>query len=112
MKIRSLVAVVLVCALCFTLCACGISKDEAVGTWSGSYSYEGNAFSVAFVLSADGEYTKLMYKNGAYYKAESGTGEIEGGDVLLHENGNEGVSTIYKYKGDALVNNDHKYYKK
>ena len=31
--------------------------------------------------------------------------------VLLHENGDLGGSTPYKYKNGALVNNDHEFYK-
>ena len=113
MKIaKKLISIVLVCLLCLSLCACGISEDKAVGTWTGSYVYNGNSFSVAFILNADGNYSYASYKNGSFNKAESGTWEIKGGKVILHENGNVGISTKYKYKGGALVNNDHQFYKK
>jgi hypothetical protein len=110
-KYQSLIAVVLLVALSLSLCACGISREEAIGAWSGTYVYNGNTFSVAFVLSADGNYAKTSYKNGDFNKAETGTWEIDGGKVVLHENGNTGHSVVYKYQGDALVNNDHKFYK-
>ena len=111
MKLKSLTAVLLACVLCFVLCACGISKEEAVGTWSGTYTYDGNSFAVAFVLSEEGEYGKAVYKNGSLSSSESGTWEIDGGDVVLHEDGNVGVSTVYEFNGEALVNNDHEFYK-
>ena len=110
-KMRSLMALVLIGVLCISLCACGISKAKAVGTWSGSYVYNGNTFSVSFVLTENGTYSKATYKNGEFYETETGTWEIKGSKVLLHENGNLGGSTPYKYKNGALVNNDHEFYK-
>ena len=108
---KRLIAAVLICALCFVLDSCGIKEDEAVGTWSGTYEYNGNSFSVAFVLGADGEYAQVTYKNGSLSSTEDGTWEIDGGKVVLHEDGNTGTSTVYKYRDGALVNNDHKFYK-
>jgi hypothetical protein len=102
----------LVCAFCLAFCSCGISEDEAVGTWSGTYTYNGNDYKVTFVLGDDGEYAKITYKNGILSSGEDGTWEIDGGDVLLHEDGNTKVATRYEYDGEALVNNDHKFYKK
>ena len=109
---KRLFLIAMVAAICFSLCACGISRDEAVGTWSGTYEYNGNQFAVAFVLKGDGDYSKVVYKNGSLSSAEEGTWEVQGGKVILHENGNMGSSTKYTYKGGALVNNDHKFYKK
>lgn len=111
MKMKSLLAILLICAFCLPLCACGISEEEAVGTWSGTYEYNGSSFSVAFVLSANGQYAKAVYKNGSMSSSETGTWEIGGGDVLLHKNGDSSTATRYEYKGGALVNNDHKFYK-
>ena len=110
-KMKSLIAVILVCAICLTLCACGIKKEDAIGTWVGSYVYNGNQFTRAFTLSADGTYAEVTYKNGEFSSTETGTYEVKGGKVILHENGNMGISTTYKYKGGALVNNDHEFYK-
>ncbi len=50
-------------------------------------------------------------KNGELSSAEEGTWEVKGGKVVLHKDGNMGVSTVYKYKGGALVNNDHEFTK-
>lgn len=108
---KILVAAMLICAVCLSLCACGISKAEAVGTWSGSYVYNGNLFSRAFVLAADGTYSEATYKNGSFSDSEIGTYEVKGGKVILHEDGNMGVATEYKYKGGKLVNNGHEFSK-
>lgn len=110
-NVRSGMALVLMVAMLVSLCACGISKDEAVGTWSGTYVYEGNTFTAAFVLSEDGEYAKITYKNGSLSSSEEGTWEIDGGKVVLHEDGNMGISTVYKYSGGNLVNNGHEFSK-
>ena len=110
-KIKNIVSIALVCVICLSLCACGIKEENAVGTWSGTYVYNGNTFAVAFVLSADGDYAKATYKNGSFSSTEDGTWEVKGGKVVLHEDGNMGISTVYKYKGGALVNNDHEFTK-
>lgn len=110
-KTRSILALALVCMLCVTLCACGINEEEAVGTWSGTYVYNGNSFAVAFVLSADGNYSSVIYQNGSFHSSEEGTWEIDAGDVVLHENGNMGIATRYEFKGGKLVNNDHEFTK-
>ena len=64
-KCRILVSLALVCVICLSLCACGISKDKAVGTWSGAYVYDGNNFAVAFSLSADGECSKVTMRTAS-----------------------------------------------
>ena len=108
---KRLLSIFLVCALCFCLSACGISKEDAVGTWSGTYEYNGNMFAVAFVLDAGGDYAEVTYKNGTLSSVEEGTWEIDGGKVVLHKDGNTGISVVYSYKGGALVNNKHEFYK-
>lgn len=111
-RINKIIALVLAAMMCCVLLsACGISESDAVGTWSGTYVYDGNNFAVAFILSADGEYSKATVKNGEVSSTETGVWEIDGGKVVLHKDGNFGVSTEYKFKGGALVNNDHEFYK-
>ncbi|MBO5767389.1 MAG: hypothetical protein J6R45_00295 [Clostridia bacterium] len=109
-KLLALSLVVIMC--CVLLCACGISREDAVGTWCGSYVFKGNNFTVAFVLESNGEYSEVIYKNGSFSSAEVGTWEVKGGKVFLYEDGDMmGTRTEYKYKGGALVNNDHYFYK-
>ena len=95
MKImKSFVAVALLLALCLSLVACSVSKEDVVGTWTGSWTYNGNSYVEAIVLS------------------ENGTYEISGRRVELHPNGEKGHTTPYEYKGGKLVNNDHEFTKK
>lgn len=105
---KKVIALLLALALCVALCACGISKEDVVGGWAGSYTYNGDSFSVGLVLTEDGEYSKVIYKNGSPSSSESGTYEIDGDEVVLHENGKSGTSTRYEYDDGALVNNGHK----
>lgn len=112
-KFKRILALTLVSAMCcLLLCSCGgISEDDAVGTWSGSYVYNGNTFSVKFNLSADGKYAKVTTKNGSLDSAEDGTWEIKSGDVVLHKNGSNAFTSTYEYESGALVNNGHKFTK-
>ena len=110
-KFKGVISVVLICVICISLCACSITKEKAVGTWSGSYVYNGNQFTSAFVLSADGTYSQATYKNGRLSSAETGTYEVKGGKVILHENGDMTSSTEYEYKNGKLVNNGHEFTK-
>ena len=107
---KKIIALVLLCALVLCLCACGISEDDAIGAWSGSYTYNGNSYACAFVLSADYEYVEVMYKNGSYYKTENGTWEIKKGDVILHPDG-ESSYMVFEYKDGSLFNGEHEYTK-
>lgn len=106
-KVKALVAVVMICAICLSLCACGVVEKTFVGTWSGSYEYNGNTFAKAFVLDEDGNYTEVTMKNGSLYDTESGTYEVKGIKLLLHEDGNTGTSTPYSIRLGKLVNNGH-----
>ncbi|MBQ1223003.1 MAG: hypothetical protein IIX84_01825 [Oscillospiraceae bacterium] len=110
-KVKSLVAVVMLCAICLSLCGCGIVEKSFVGTWSGEYEYNGNHFSRAFVLDDDGNYTEVTLKNGSLHDTETGTYEVKGTKLLLHENGDTDVSTPYKIRLGKLVNNGHEFTK-
>ncbi len=107
---RTLV-LVLILTMVLCLASCGLEAEEVLGTWVGAYEYEGNSFSRAFVLDADGTYAEVTYKNGALSSTEVGTFEVKGKHVRLHPDGNTGITVEYDYKGEALVNNDHEYYK-
>ena len=109
---KKILAIGIVLIICISLCACGISKEEAIGTWSASWVYNGNNISSAFVLEVDGTFSEVTYRNGSLSSTLTGTYEIEGSKVFLYENGNKGSFMEFKYSGGALVNAGHKYYKK
>lgn len=101
MKIfRKLISLVLVCILCFSLCACA-TENSVTGTWTDRYIYEGNEFFVTIVLEDNGHYTYVSYKNGDLSKAMEGDWEITGGEVCLYT---ETGSIRYEYNGENLVN--------
>ncbi len=99
-KIKYFIALVLVCALCFVLCAC-ISESNAIGTWYDSYVYNGNDFSVTLVLNANGQYIKTVVKNGNLSEVKEGNWEVKGGDVCCYT---QTGSITYEYTGGKLVN--------
>lgn len=110
---RRWLAVAMAFVLCLGLCACAgkLTQEDVVGTWSGSYEFEGNHFFCTFDLHEDGTYQKGTTKNGFTSSAESGTYEVDGNEVILHKDGNTGLATRYKYRSDKLVNNGHKFTK-
>ncbi len=110
-KIKAISALVLAIVLTFSLAACGISEEAAVGVWEGEYEYNGNEFFVSFELTDEGTYGKVTFKNGEKSSTESGTYTVEGGEVILSPEGKDNT-THYKYKAGALVNNGHKFVKR
>ncbi|MBQ1954769.1 MAG: hypothetical protein II350_03420 [Clostridia bacterium] len=50
-------------------------------------------------------------KNGSLHDTETGTYEVKGTKLLLHENGDTDVSTPYKIRLGKLVNNGHEFTK-
>ena len=108
---KILVSLILALAICISLCSCRLKQEDAVGTWSGSYEYNGNQFFCTFALLEDGTYSKIVYKNDSFSSSEIGTYEVKSNKVILHENGNLGGSTEYKYQSGKLVNNKHKFAK-
>lgn len=107
--IKRLISIILVCAFYISQGSCGISKEDTVGTWSSTYEYDGYMIDVSFVLDEDGDYAKVTYQDGSLSSIEAGTWEIRGGNVILHRNGNTGVSEIYSYKDGVLVNDKHEF---
>lgn len=111
-KTTAAISLILVVSLCFMLVACGPAVEDVVGTWSGTWEYNGKLIACAIVLNSDGSYAKATLRDDAEPSSESGTYEIKGGEVRLHPNGDMGQTTAYKYKNGTLVNNGHALYKK
>ena len=61
-KFKVTVIVALILAVCVSMTACGLSKEDVVGTWSAGYTYEGSSYGAAFVLNIEGTYTEAVYK--------------------------------------------------
>lgn len=107
---KKTLSVILLVVLCLSLASCAVTKKDLVGTWTGSWTYEGNAIERTIVLEDDGTYRSTIYQNGSFAKAESGVYEIDGNSISLHETGEMGYS-VFDYKGGKLVNGDHKFVK-
>ncbi len=107
--VRNISLCLVIVLLIGILAACGISKDELVGSWTGTYTYNGNRFDVAIVFKSSGSYSKATMKNGTLSSTETGDWEIKGGKVILYSDAAtyHGVSTTYNYKGGKLENNNH-----
>ena len=111
-----IVWLLMVAMLCCAVCACApaekdITWDEAVGKWSGTYTYKGNSYSVTFDLDDSGIYYRVTYKNGNLHDYEYGTWKIEDGDVALYDSEGLPGTAIYNYVGGALVNGGHEFRK-
>ena len=92
------------------LTACGVSVEEAAGTYTGGYIYNEHLFTVAIMLDDEGEYEKFVMKDGALNSYESGDYEIKGSKVVLYDSEASvyhGVMTKYKYKNGTIINNGH-----
>ena len=112
-KVTALLMVSLFMLLTLTACF-GVSKDEVVGTYSGSYVHNGNEYSVGIVLGEDGTYAEVVIKNGELSSSETGDFEIKGNKVLLYDSESStyhGICTKYKFKKDTLINNGHEFTK-
>ncbi len=105
-KIKMVVAFILLSILCMSAVSCA-SKSKFVGTWEGSWTYNGNKIDRMFTLQEDGTYSEITYRNNIKSSSETGTYEISGNSVILSPEG-ESSTTEYTYKNGYLINNDHK----
>ncbi len=104
-----LIAIVLL-SFATLLCGCGSSSKSSgslVGTWNGSWEYQGNIINCSIQFNEDGTYKKESFKNNDPSGTETGTYVLDKSTVILHEGGNEGLIQEYKYKNDTLTNNGH-----
>ena len=109
--IRAVSVCLVVVMIISTLVACSPSVEEVVGTYSGSYTYNGNRFNVVIMLYDDGTYVKAIGKNGSVSSVESGDYEIRGNEIRLYDSDTvveHGSWTDYKYSKDTLENNGNK----
>ena len=72
-RLKFVLALVLLAALCLSLVGCGLSEEDAVGTWGGTYTYNGSRFTVVFELFDDGTYLKMVEKDGNMQDLDMGT---------------------------------------
>ena len=107
MKKAALIVLAVLMCLSLVACASSIEVGELKGTWSGAWEYNGKNINMVIEFEDSGNYEKAAYLNGELDNIEEGTYEIDGSKVILHENGEQGSSVEYKYKGGKLTNNGH-----
>ncbi len=96
--------------LLLALVSCGPSMEEVAGTYSGSYTYEGNKYYVVIILDDDGTYAKATTKNGILSSSDSGDYEIKGSTVRLYIDGKDHYLD-YSYKDGILENGGYQFTK-
>lgn len=113
-KLKFILALVLLTALCLSLVGCGLSEEDAVGTWGGSYIYNGSTVTVVFQLFEDGTYLKMVEKDGNMQDLDMGTYTVEKdllGTKVVLDSDIDSATTTYEYKNGGLYNNGHKFTK-
>lgn len=107
--VKIVIAVVIAFLVGF-IAVSGLEEDDVVGMWSGSYSYNGNSYSVAFELKENGRYSKATFKNGRMHDFEVGDWDVKGGSVYLYDDSSvtyHGSYMKYSYFFGQLGNNSH-----
>ncbi len=102
-SIKSILAAILIAAICLSLAACGLSEEDVVGTWSGSWRFNDNTLQAVFTLNPDGTYSRLTFKNGLFFSSDSGNFTIDGDTVILQATG-AAEQTPYTYEDGMLMN--------
>lgn len=111
-KSTAIIAIIAAVVICFVsiISVFSVKEKDVVGTWAGTYTYNGNTFSVAFTLNDNGTYTKMTLKNGKINSFEKGDWEAKGFSVILYDSSAityHGESTKYSYIFGQLENNNH-----
>lgn len=106
-KCRIIVAAALLFALCLGLCACGISKEEVVGTWTSTTQRDEETLFCAIAFTEDGKYAKVIYTNDQLSAMERGTYKLSGTTVALYKEGANTKTDTYSYEDGKLLNGGH-----
>lgn len=100
--IAALLAIVLVVTVISLLTP---TKKKVAGIWEGSYEYGGASYTVRLILSEDGGWQKIMYKNGREADWDIGVYTIKGGEVRCWIDDTSRIS--YRYLFGKLKNGRH-----
>lgn len=96
------------------LAGCSVSKDDLVGTWTGSWEYNGKKITSAIVFKADGTYGMSTLSGWDVSSSEAGEYEIKGNKVILYDSSSAVYHGNYMeltYRNGKLENNGHYYSK-
>ena len=98
-----MVSIMLLLTLCVCFCSCGSDVDNLIGTWGGKWEFKGNMISVSIVLEENGQYSATTSKNGTFSSSKTGSWELNGEELRLHENGDLNSSTVYYYRNGKVI---------
>ena len=110
-KSKFLILTVLIVIFSITLCSCGNDGDNLIGTWAGTWVWEGDQISASFVLSENGQYARTVLKNGEFSSSQTGTWEFRDGELRMHNNGDINSTSVYEYRDGKLYNGDNEHVK-
>ncbi len=103
--VKIAIVMLLIFSLGLSMVACAISKEDVVGTWKGSWNYNGYRYSKTLVLKSDGSYSFDLNRDGRLYDDETGLYEVDGNKVTLYPHYGNG-KTVYTYDDDKLVSGE------
>lgn len=102
---KKIISVSLVLVILLFLAACGSSKltsGDLIGTWSGSWEFNGNNINSSIEFQRDGTLVKVSYINNEMSKLETETYIIDGNKVVINWD-NPPSTTTYKFKDGRLT---------
>lgn len=99
-----------------------LKKGELVGIWNSTWDFEGSEITTELAFDYEGNYRRLVYKDGTLIKAYEGIYEIfpDASEVQINDptttyfnfvTGEENYSEwiTLKYQDDTLIDNEHVY---
>lgn len=97
-----LLALLLIAGL---LAGCGsMSKEELVGTWTASWTYEDRQFDCSLELKEDGSFVRTVYESGYLSTVERGAYELKDGVLVCRLNDSSGGVIQFSISGSRLKN--------
>lgn len=105
----------LIVVFVLSFAGCGtLTTGDLIGTWSGSWDFNGATINNTIEFDIDGTYKEISYHNNELSDIKTGTYVIDGNKVStthIHTNPNNGYKTpvtiTYKYRGGKLRNSGH-----
>ena len=104
-KVRIVSCVLLCLIISMIIVGCGATYENVVGTWRGSYVYEGNELDRTLIVNSNGNFEYTTYKNGSFSESKSGRWSIESGALILYPSG-ANYQTEFTLSGNTLKNGD------
>ena len=87
------------------LAGCGsLSREELVGTWTASWTYEDRQFDCSLELKEDGSFVRTVYEGGYLSSVEKGAYELRDGVLVCRLNGSSGGVIQFSTSGSTLKN--------